>query len=72
MTQLLEQAFVEARKLPAPEQDAIAALIMEELTDDRRWDDAFARSQEPLVRLAAKVREDIQAGRVKRVEMDEL
>jgi hypothetical protein len=72
MTQLLEQAIAEARKLPAPEQDALAALILEELADERRWEEAFARSQEPLARLAAKVREDIRAGRVRRTEVDEL
>jgi hypothetical protein len=36
MTQLLEQALAEVRKLSAPEQDAIAALILEELADERR------------------------------------
>ena len=65
MTQLLEQALTEVRKLPQPEQDAIATLILDELADERRWQDSFARSQEELSRLAAKAREDIKAGRVK-------
>ena len=72
MTKLLEEALAEVRKLGEPEQDAIAALILEELADERRWDEAFARSQEPLARLAAKAREDIAAGRVRSVPMDEL
>jgi hypothetical protein len=72
MTQLLEQALAEVRKLAEPEQDAIAALILEELADERRWNEAFACSQAPLARLAAKVREDIRAGRVRRVGMDDL
>ncbi len=72
MTQLLEQAIGEARKLPAPEQDAIAALILEELADERRWDEAFAASQDRLSELAAKVRRDIAAGRVRDVGIDEL
>lgn len=72
MTQLLEQALAEVRKLPASQQDAIATLILEELTDERRWEEAFARSQESLARLAGKVREDIRAGRVRRAEVDEL
>jgi hypothetical protein len=72
MTQLLEQALAEVRKLPEAEQDAIAALILEELADERRWDETFARSQGPLARLAAKVREDVRAGRVRGVGMDEL
>jgi hypothetical protein len=72
MTQLLEHAMGEAQKLPDAGQDAIAAIILEEIADDRRWDDAFARSQDQLGRLANRVREDIRAGKVKNVGIDEL
>ena len=72
MTELLEQALAELEKLPASEQDAIAALILDEIRDEQRWDEAFARSQEELARLANIVREDIRADRVKDVEVDEL
>ncbi len=72
MTQLLEQALAEVRKLPQPGQDAIATLILDELADEQRWDEAFARSQDQLARLAAKVREDIRAGRVRDAGVDEL
>lgn len=72
MTDLLDQAVAEMQKLPAAEQDAIAAMILEEIADERRWDEAFARSQEQLGRLADRVREDIGAGRVKNLGMDEL
>ncbi len=72
MTERLEQAIAAVQKLSPPEQDAIAALILEEIADERRWDETFARSQEQLARLADKVREDIRAGRVKDVGMDEL
>ena len=72
MTQLLEQALAELQKRPASEQDAIAALILDELADEQRWDQAFARSQDQLARLAEKVRTDIREGRVKDVGVDEL
>ena len=72
MTQLLEQALTELKKLPASEQDAIAAVILDEIADERRWDEQFARSQDQLARLADKVREDIRAGRVKDIGVDEL
>lgn len=72
MTQLLQQALAEVAKLSSAEQDAIAELILEELADERRWDEAFARSQEPLARLAEKVRADILAGRVQQRGIDEL
>jgi hypothetical protein len=63
MTQLLEKAMIEVQRLPECEQDAIATLILDEIADERLWDEAFARSQEQLGRLAEKVREDIRAGR---------
>ena len=64
MTQLLEKALDEVRKLPEPEQDAIAKMILDELEDETAWDIAFAKSQDQLSRTAAKVREDIHAGRL--------
>src|SRR5437899_13033282 len=72
MTQLLEQALTEVKKLPEPEQDAIATLILDELADERPWQESFARSQAQLARLAAKVREDVRAGRVQGGRFDQL
>ncbi len=72
MTRLLEQALSEVKKLPEAEQDAIATLILDELADEQRWQASFARSQDQLARLVAKVREDIQAGRVKNGGFDQL
>ena len=72
MTQLLQKAMTEVQGLPPAEQDAIAALILDEIADERLWDEAFARSQEQLSRLAEKARADIQAGRVKDAGMDDL
>ena len=72
MTQLLEQALAQVQQLPQTEQDAIAALILEELADERRWDEAFAKSQDQLARLAARAREEIRAGRVRDAGIDEL
>ena len=62
MTRLLESAFEEARKLPEPDQDAIAAMILEQITDDQAWDAKFAATTEDQwARMLAKVREDIAA-----------
>jgi methylase of polypeptide subunit release factors len=72
MTQLLEKAVAELQKLPDAEQDAIAARILDELTDDQRWDAAFASSQDALAKLAAKAREDVSNGRYKDLGIDEL
>jgi hypothetical protein len=54
MTQLLERAFAEAAKLSDAGQDAIAALLLEELAMEHRWDEAFAASQDELAHLAAQ------------------
>jgi len=72
MTQLLEKALTEVYKLPPEKQNAIAAVILEELEDEQRWDAAFAASQDKLAKLAQKVRKDIKAGRVKKMGFDEL
>lgn len=72
MTQLMEKALAEIKKLPEADQDAIAAIILEEISDELRWDEAFARSQDELASLADRVREDIRAGRVRNAGIDEL
>ncbi len=72
MTTLLEAAIAELHKLSAPEQDAIAQIILDELADEQQWEKQFAQSQDALARLAAKVRSDIRIGRVKPMGMDEL
>ena len=71
MTQLLEKALIAVYKLPSEKQDAIAAVIPEELEDDQRWDEAFAASQDKLAQLAQKVRADIKAGHVTKMGVDD-
>jgi len=67
MTTLLDKALAEVRKLAPEAQDAIAALILEELDYEQRWDTTFAATQPQLAKLAEKVREDIRAGRVRNI-----
>jgi hypothetical protein len=72
MSQLLDRAIAEARKLSDAEQDAIAALILEEIEDDRRWEEAFAASPGKLAALATRAAEQVRAGRCKAAGFDEL
>ncbi len=72
MTELLEEAFNEVSKFSPEVQDTIAALILDALDDERQWEAAFAASSEKLAKLAAKVRQDIKAGRVRKIGFDEL
>lgn len=53
MTQLLEKAIAQIKQLPETEQDRIALLILEEIEDETRWDQAFAKSHDMLAKLAA-------------------
>jgi hypothetical protein len=72
MTQLLQKALDAVNRLDPAEQDAIAALILDELADEERWDEAFARSEHRLAQLDEKVHADIAAGRVLDKGFDEL
>lgn len=52
MTKLLEKALAQAAKLSPKEQDALAAVILDEIADDEKWAAAFAASKAKLVTLA--------------------
>ena len=65
MTQLLEKALSEVARLPAAEQDAVAAILLEELASEKRWSDSFAKSQDLLAKLAEKALAEHAAGRTK-------
>lgn len=68
MTQLLEKAIAQIKQLPETEQDRIALLILEEIEDESRWDQAFAKSHDMLAQLAAAALAENQAG--KTLELD--
>lgn len=72
MSQLLDHAVAEARKLPDAAQDAIAELILEEIEDDRRWEETLARAPGKLAALASRAEEQVRAGRCRAVGFDEL
>lgn len=60
MTKSLEEAFSAIARLPEQDQDAIAALIMEELVSEERWSEAFAKSQDQLSQLADEAVEEFR------------
>jgi hypothetical protein len=72
MTKLLQQALTEVQKLPESQQDAIASLILQEIADERLWDESFAKSQNQLAAMAQKAWNDIAAGRVVNGGFDQL
>lgn len=72
MSGLWEQALTEIAKLSPADRDAVGAIILAELSDDEAWDRKFAASQDLLARMAQKARNDVRAGRVSDVGIDEL
>jgi hypothetical protein len=65
MTLLLEKALIEVAKLPAAEQDAVAAILLDELASEQKWADLFAQSQSPLESLANEALAEHRAGKTK-------
>jgi len=72
MTTLLEQAFAEAAKLPAQEQEALGAWLMEELKTDRRWSQLLASSTDILEQLADEALAEFRAGRTRVLDPEQL
>lgn len=72
MTELLETAIAKLKTLPHQEQNAIAAMILEELEDERRWDELFARSPNLLAKLAAEAMAEHRAGATQELDPETL
>ena len=72
MTKLLERAFAEAAKLSDVEQNAIAKWLIEELTAERKWEEAFGNSQDVLDRLADEALEEDKKGKTEPMDADRL
>jgi hypothetical protein len=72
MTELLEQAIARLKTLTPNNQNAIATLILEELEDDQRWDESFARSPDLLAKLAAEAMAEYHAGKTQELDPETL
>lgn len=72
MTKLLEQAFAEAAKLPADEQDLLAARLLTELAAEDDFDRAIARSSDKLSALACEALSEYRAGLTQELDPDRL
>ncbi len=72
MSEMLDRAVEQAKRLPVDQQDAIAAIIMEEIEDERRWHAAFARSSDTLEQLAAEAEQEDRKGLTEALDPDAL
>lgn len=72
MTDLLKKAIAELKKLPINQQDVMAQQILEELEDERRWEETFAdpRSEIVLDNLIARAKQQVARGEV--ADLDEI
>jgi len=63
MTELLQQAIAQIQKLPADQQDAIAARFLAELQDEQKWEARFAATtDDQWDQMAVMVRQEIARG----------
>lgn len=72
MTILLERAVKKVNTLPDNEQDAIAALILDEIEDDTHWEKSFACSQDVLAMLAEEAMAEFYEGKTETLDPDRL
>ena len=72
MTDLLEEAFARATRLPDDEQDAFARRLMDELESERHWSRSFETSQRQLANLAREALAEDLVGRTEPLDPDRL
>ena len=65
MTHLLEKALREVDKLPTSEQDAVAAIVLQELASEQKWAELFAKSQDALAKMADEALAEHRSGKTK-------
>ena len=70
VTALLEKAIQQVSKLPEREQEAVAALILDEISSEQRWDAQFAGSQDALARQADEALAEFDGGKTLPFEKD--
>ncbi len=74
MTKLLEDAVSKARVLSEDEQDAIGAIVLQEIESETRWKALFdqPKSVEVLSKLADQAIEQARAGRARKLDLNDL
>lgn len=63
MTQLLEEVFKEASKLPEKDQNALARWLREEIKSERIWEKLFSESENELEIMAEKALHEFATNR---------
>ncbi len=63
MTSSLQDAFKKASALPEDQQNALAAVLLDEIASEKRWQEALDRSPDMLNHLAEEALAEDDAGR---------
>ncbi len=74
MSDLLKMAFEKASEMMSEsEQEVFARWLLDALEqDEKRWDQAFAKSSKKLESIADEVLEDYRAGRTEPLDIENL
>lgn len=72
MEQILEKAFKKASSLPEDERDAFAAFILEELKQEKKWDELYQKSTESIKALANEALSEYRKGQTDKLNPDSL
>ena len=72
MTKLLEKAFEEASKLSELEQNTLARWLIDEIITDKKWEKAFAESEDLLEKLANEALAEHAEGKTKPLDINQL
>jgi hypothetical protein len=72
MTRSLTVAIEKLEALPPDEQDRVATWLLDELTDEARWAQKFAASQDLLADLANEAIADHAEGHTRPLDPDKL
>jgi len=72
MTELLEQAFAAASRLPESEQDTLGRWLLAELASERKRTQAFGGSSDRLTKLAEEALEEYRAGKTDEIDPDRM
>ena len=72
MTKLLKEVLANLSKLPPERQDDLAAILLEEIEADTRWEVSFANTQSALEKLADEATDDRARGRTRPFDLTTL
>lgn len=69
MTKLLEKAVKEVNKLSGKEQNELAQIILDEIEDEKMWEESFNKSQDTLSKLEEEALHEFNEGKTKPLDI---